>query len=87
MAVGFAAGNPPVTIIWRAIVVMVVSWVAGQAVGHIAQRTIEMQVDSYKQVNPFPPLSKMDVDDQEVIVVDSEGEITEPDTKTEAEAA
>jgi len=61
LAVGFAAGNTPSTIVLRAVIVMVVSWVVGQALGLIAQRTIERQVKEYKNIHPFPPLSKFDV--------------------------
>ncbi len=40
---------------------MVVSWLVGQAVGAVAQRIIDMQIDDYKKKHPLPRLSQFDV--------------------------
>lgn len=55
VVVGLAAGNPAGTILWRALVAMLVCWVAGALVGYLAQRAVQVQVESYKTRNPIPP--------------------------------
>lgn len=54
MVVGIAAGNATMVIIGRALVVQVICWFIGQAVGKVAQRTVDDQIEEYKQANPLP---------------------------------
>ena len=54
LVVGLAAGNPAGTILWRALVAMFVCWAAGAAVGWLAQRAVQVQVDDYKAKHPIP---------------------------------
>lgn len=52
--VGIAVGNSAVTIIGRAILVMLASYVIGRAVGTIAQRTIDDHINRYQKKHPLP---------------------------------
>jgi hypothetical protein len=70
IVVGVVAQNPAGTIIWRAILVMVVSWVIGQSIGAVAQRTVETEIEQYKQARPLPPLSPHDVVVEDDLVPD-----------------
>jgi len=40
---------------------MLVAWYIGQAVGAVAHRVIDIQIQEYKKSHPLPKLSKMDV--------------------------
>lgn len=44
---------------------MVISWYAGQAVGAVAARTIDIQIEDYKKANPLPKLSPHDLVSEE----------------------
>ncbi len=48
-----AAGNTTGTIVIRATVLMLAAWVIGSCIGSIAQRTIEENLDEYRQLNPI----------------------------------
>ena len=51
--VGIAVGNSAVTIIGRATLVMLASYVIGRAVGAIAQHTIDDHISRYQQKHPL----------------------------------
>lgn len=68
LLVGFAAGNPAATILWRAVVVLIVCRIVGGLVGRVAQRTVDEYIERYKQDNPIPPdaaIEEMDVDEDD----------------------
>jgi len=52
--VGIAAGNPFVTILWRAILVMLACWIVGRVIGSIMQSTIEDHIAKLKEQQPIP---------------------------------
>ena len=54
IVVGVAAGNPTSTVLKRAIIIMVLCWLIGRIIGHIAQITVQSHVDKYKEENPIP---------------------------------
>jgi len=81
LAVGFAAGNQTGTVIFRAALVMVASWWIGQAVGAVAQRTIDVEAEDYVKANPLPELSSFDVageGEPASELADAESEVAQP---------
>ena len=54
IALGLAAGNAADTIIWRATVIMVISWPVGYGVGAVAQYVVNRHIEAYKAANPLP---------------------------------
>ncbi len=53
--IGFAVGNPTGTVILRATVVMVISWLVGQVIGSVALKTVDRHIEQYKLDHPMPP--------------------------------
>jgi hypothetical protein len=54
IAVGIHAGNSTQTVLTRAILVLIVCWFIGRAVGAVAQWAILEHVNRYKQQHPIP---------------------------------
>jgi hypothetical protein len=54
IVVGFASGNPTATVTVRAMIVMLIGWCIGRAVGALAQRTVDEQIEAYKKARPIP---------------------------------
>jgi hypothetical protein len=54
VVVGLAAGNPPVTVLWRSILVMGGAWLVGLAVGALFQRTLEEHIEAHQHQHPMP---------------------------------
>jgi hypothetical protein len=54
LVVGFAAGNELSTIVWRAIIVMLVSWPIGRIIGAVAWRATQENIEAYKLAHPIP---------------------------------
>jgi len=54
IAVGLAAHNSAITVIWKAIVVMMACYVVGRVIGAVAQRAVQQDIDRFKQAHPFP---------------------------------
>lgn len=54
MVVGLASGNDATTVIKRSLIAMGACWIVGRIVGHVAQRTVEEQIESYKLKHPIP---------------------------------
>jgi len=61
LAIGYAVENPTSTILYRAIVTMLLCWPVGYAVGAVAQRVNEKAIANYKDRHPMtaqePPSS------------------------------
>lgn len=53
IVVGLAAGNTAGTILFRAIVVMIVCWMVGRLIGGFAQKLTEQQIEEYRTRNPI----------------------------------
>lgn len=51
---GAAVGNPLLTILLRATVIMIIAWAVGSAIGAVAQRTVDQHIEAYRQANPIP---------------------------------
>lgn len=56
VVVGFASGNPAATVTVRAMIVMLIGWCVGRAVGALAQRTVDEQIEAYKKARPIPEI-------------------------------
>jgi hypothetical protein len=54
IVVGLAAGNPAMTVLWRALLVMGAAWLVGQVVGAVLCRALEEHVEQYRQQHPLP---------------------------------
>jgi len=54
VVVGLACGHSAAVILGRAIVVMLLSWVAGRLLGALAQHCVEQTIRQYKEANPIP---------------------------------
>lgn len=54
IVVGWAAGNPAATVLWRSLIAFLLCYFVGKLVGFVAQRTIEDNIASYKRDNPIP---------------------------------
>jgi len=80
--VGVAAGNSAMTILWRALLVMVGAWLVGQAVGAVMQHTLDQQLETYRRQNPLPGEAVASVGETE----ESESE-TEPSQQSGESAA
>ena len=50
---GLIVDNPATTIISRALIAMVLCYIAGAAIGAVAQRALEEHVDQYKRAHPI----------------------------------
>ncbi len=48
------AGNGAMLILWRALVTMLVCYIIGLVVGHIASRLIDDSIREYKKAHPIP---------------------------------
>lgn len=59
LAVGWASGNAPGTVIVRATVVMILCWVIGQGVGALLQYVVDDDIKSYKRSRPLPPMTPL----------------------------
>jgi hypothetical protein len=53
LAIGYAVENPTSTILYRAIVTMLLCWPVGYAVGAVAQRVNEKAIANYKDRHPM----------------------------------
>lgn len=53
VAIGAAAGNAVETVLYRAMIVLLVCWPIGWAVGMLAQKVNELSIQAYKQKNPI----------------------------------
>ncbi|MHC4995772.1 MAG: hypothetical protein ACYTGQ_12040 [Planctomycetota bacterium] len=53
IVLGVAAGNPPLTIVWRALLMMLVTWVIGSVIGAMAQHVVTENIASYKIEHPL----------------------------------
>jgi len=51
---GLAAANSATTILFRGIIVLLVAWPIGLAIGAACEKTIGRSIDSFKQANPVP---------------------------------
>ena len=54
VATGLAAGNPASTVMWRALIVMLVCYPVGRIVGAIAHKAVQDYIDQYKKQHPIP---------------------------------
>ncbi len=52
--VGLAASNSSITILWRALAVMILCWIVGRPIGALTQRSVEAHIAEYKQRHPIP---------------------------------
>ncbi len=52
---GLAAGNPPHSVLWRAMVALVVCYPAGLAVGLVAQHIVDQHIEGHRAANPDTP--------------------------------
>lgn len=53
IVLGMAVGNPPITIVWRATLMMLVVWAIGSVLGAMAQHVITENIASYKLDHPL----------------------------------
>jgi len=74
IALGLAAGNAADTIIWRATVIMVISWPVGYGVGAVAQYTVNRNIEAYKAANPLPEEEVDRAETEEQADVDNSGQ-------------
>ncbi len=51
---GIAAGNAADTILWRAIVIMLIGWPAGYCIGIVAECAVNRNIEAYKAARPLP---------------------------------
>lgn len=70
-----AADNSTSTILWRAMVVLLLAYPVGWVVGAIAQSAVQSHVDAYKKAHPIP-------DDGVDIVEDDPTPTSGPDAVT-----
>ena len=63
--VGAVVDNAGPTVIFRALVVMGLCWPIGLFLGSVAQRTIQENIETYKQEHPIPEKSKDETDAEE----------------------
>jgi hypothetical protein len=52
--VGLAVGNTAVTVLWRALLIMLGAWLIGQIIGGIFQHTLDQHVAEYRKQHPLP---------------------------------
>lgn len=52
--VGLAAGNEPMRVLGRAMLVMVICWGIGRLFGAMAGRIVEDYLQAYRQAHPLP---------------------------------
>ena len=50
---GLIVDNPATTIISRALIAMILCYIAGSAIGAVAQRALEEHVEQYKRAHPL----------------------------------
>jgi hypothetical protein len=60
--VGLHAGNPLVTVLFRALFIMLASYLVGLLVGAIAQHTVQQHIENYKQRFPIPERGDLGMD-------------------------
>lgn len=73
------ADNPAATVIWRATVVMIVAWMAGNIVGAVAQRVVNRNIEAYKAAHPLPVEGSADETGGQGSESDSESQIESAD--------
>lgn len=54
VVVGVAASNAASTVLWRAIMTMLIAWPIGRFIGGIAQSATEENIAAYKKQYPIP---------------------------------
>lgn len=52
--VGAAVGNPPTTILLRALAVLAACYLVGRLVGAVASRAVDDHIERYKRDHPIP---------------------------------
>jgi hypothetical protein len=68
VVIGLAMGHSAVVILSRAMVVMLLSWVAGRLIGGLAQHQVEQAINQYKEAHPIPEVfDESALEDEEVI--------------------
>lgn len=76
---GMAVGNPSETVLWHAIISMIICQLVGLAIGSIAERVIYDAIDEYQRRHPIPRVQ------QELIVAEPVEE--DPEASPERSAA
>lgn len=71
VVVGWAADNEPTTVLWRALIVMVVAWPIGRFIGGVALRVCEESIEAHKKLHPIP--GEETDEDGTTVEVDSAG--------------
>lgn len=56
IVIGVAADLPASTILWRAMIAMVVCWGLGCIVGTLAFGAVQRDIEEYKKQNPINPM-------------------------------
>lgn len=51
--VGVASDNNSETVLWRAIVVMLLAWPIGRLCGYVAEQAVQSHIDAYKKKHPI----------------------------------
>lgn len=79
--VGLLAGNDPLVILVRAMVVMVLAWIVGRLVGALAMHFVVQSIDAYKEAHPIPTETDEQADEEviEATRADEEGMQAGPD--------
>jgi tetrahydromethanopterin S-methyltransferase subunit C len=52
---GLASGNPALSVLWRAIVALLVCYPLGFAVGMVAQHLVQQHIDAHRRAHPEAP--------------------------------
>ncbi len=71
VVVGMIVRNDAFTIIWRATLIMIACWFVGRIIGGVVMRSINENLDAYRQAHPLPSDEDDHVSDVDADVQDS----------------
>ena len=71
---GLGSGNPATSVLVRALMAMLVCYPIGLALGTIAQRLVQDEVERHRATNPEPSGGDDDLSDGGIEVIEEDGE-------------
>lgn len=73
---GLMVGNPPVMVLWRAIMALVVCWLIGAVIGGFAQHLVAVEIEAHRLRHPV----------KDMVLPGEEGDGLEASEEAESEA-
>ncbi|MCC5828993.1 MAG: hypothetical protein JJU36_06050 [Phycisphaeraceae bacterium] len=81
----FWAGNPPLVVLWRALLIMAICYPVGLIVGGFCFRLIEDHINEHRRNHPLEDITPIPADESSVEIIDPSE--TSPDVPSPGDAS